>query len=66
MLKTFGQKLSTFNGKGQKPYEIHASAGFVNRIPKPDESIERFIKESDVMMYEEKTKYKEKRGGRVR
>lgn len=66
MLKTFGQKLSTFNGNGQKPYEIHASAGFVNRIPKPDESIERFIKESDVMMYEEKTKYKEKRGGRVR
>lgn len=66
LLKSFEQKLGIFNGNGQKAYEIHASAGFVNRVPKTDESMERFMKESDAKMYEEKEKYKKIRGGVIR
>lgn len=66
LLPTFRIKLDTFNKNGQKPYEIHASAGYVNRVPMPDESIERFIKESDAKMYENKVENKAKRGQAVR
>lgn len=62
----FEKKISIFNGNGQKPYEIHASVGYVNRVPDPDESMERFIQESDAKMYQGKKEYKKKRGGIVR
>lgn len=66
LLSTIFIKLDTFNKNGQKPYEIHASAGYVNRVPMPDESIERFIKESDAKMYENKVENKTRRGQAVR
>ena len=66
LLPTIMIKLDTFNKNGQKPYEIHSSAGYINRVPMPDESIERFIKESDAKMYENKLENKAKRGQAVR
>ena len=66
LLPTIFIKLDTLNKNGQKPYEIHASAGYVNRVPMPDESIERFIKESDAKMYENKVENKARRGQTVR
>lgn len=66
LLPTIMIKLDTFNKNGQKPYEIRSSAGYINRVPMPDESIERFIKESDAKMYENKVENKEKRGQAVR
>lgn len=66
ILKAIEVKLSAFNSNAQKPYAINVSAGSVNRVPRPDESIERFIKESDAVMYEVKVAKKAKRGQTVR
>lgn len=58
--------LDAFNDSGQKQYEIHASCGYACRIPLPDDTMERFIKESDAIMYENKVKNKTRRGDTLR
>lgn len=58
--------LDTFNHSGEKKYDIHASAGYVCRIPKEKESIETYTKESDGLMYQNKVINKVKRGEALR
>lgn len=58
--------LDTFNRSGQKKYDIHASCGYAYRIPKRDDTMERFIKESDAIMYENKVRNKTRRGEKLR
>lgn len=58
--------LEDFNASGEKEYEIHASTGFVCRIPTLEESIETYTKESDGAMYQNKVLNKAKRGETLR
>lgn len=65
-LRRLEQYLETFNASGNKSYDIHASAGYVCRIPTENESIETFTKESDGMMYKNKVINKARRGEALR
>lgn len=62
-LETF---LETYNSSADKEYDIHASSGFVCRIPTQEESIETYTKESDGAMYQNKVNNKRKRGEALR
>ncbi len=65
-LHRFEQYLETFNEAGEKTYEIHASCGYVCRVPKEEETIETYTKESDGVMYQNKVINKVRRGEMLR
>lgn len=58
--------LFDFNISGEREYDIHASAGYVCRIPDQEESIQTYTKESDGKMYQNKEMNKKKRGEALR
>lgn len=58
--------LEAFNETGGKGYDIHASAGYVCRIPTETETIETYTKESDGVMYQNKVINKVRRGETLR
>lgn len=60
------QFLQEFNDSNEKRYDIHASCGYVCRVPTCEDSMEQFIKESDEIMYENKLENKRKRGEALR
>lgn len=62
----FEQSLDKFNEKSQKPYEVHASLGYVAGIPEAGDSIESYMKESDNIMYRNKVENKRKRNESLR
>lgn len=61
-LQRLEQFFDTFNASGEKMYEIHASSGYVCRVPKEEETIETYTKESDGVMYQNKVINKSRRG----
>lgn len=61
-LQRLEQFLETFNESGEKTYDIHASCGYVCRIPTGEETIETYTKESDGVMYKNKVINKVRRG----
>jgi diguanylate cyclase (GGDEF)-like protein len=58
--------LDAFNENGEKKYGIHASCGHACRIPSSDDTIERFIKQSDEIMYHNKAANKKRRSEPLR
>lgn len=58
--------LDDFNESGEKEYDIHASFGAIRRVPKQEDTLESFIKESDEVMYMNKVANKTKRGEAMR
>lgn len=58
--------LNDFNASGVKEYSIHASYGYACRVPSKEDSMERFIKESDEIMYRNKMINKINRGEPLR
>lgn len=58
--------LDRFNQCREKPYEIHASTGYMHKIPTADDNLETFVKNSDAMMYENKIKNKRRRNEPLR
>ncbi|MCH5251526.1 MAG: GGDEF domain-containing protein [Lachnospiraceae bacterium] len=58
--------LTTFNQSGKKKYDIHASYGYVCRIPGEKDSMETYIKESDEIMYKNKIENKKRRNEPLR
>lgn len=58
--------LGRFNESGKKDYNIYASSGHTYRVPKNDDSLETFVKESDEFMYNNKIKNKIRRGQMLR
>lgn len=62
----FEQSLENFNIKSHKPYEVHASLGYVVGIPQAGDSIESYMKESDNIMYRNKVENKKKRNEKLR
>ncbi len=58
--------LELFNETGEKEYKIHASIGYVYRVPKEDENMETFTRESDEAMYKNKIANKTRRGEPLR
>ncbi len=58
--------LSDFNASKEKEYNIYASVGYVCRVPKPEENMETFTRESDEVMYKNKVANKTKRGEPLR
>lgn len=58
--------LDDFNASNEKEYDIHASFGAIRRVPKADDTLESFIKESDEVMYMNKVANKAKRGEALR
>lgn len=65
-LQELEQFLEDYNASGEKEYEIHASTGFVCRVPTDEESVETYTKESDAVMYQNKVINKVKRGEALR
>lgn len=65
-LQEMEEFLEAYNASGEKEYDIHASTGFVCRIPTEEESIETYTKESDGAMYQNKVINKVKRGEALR
>lgn len=62
----FEQSLENFNSKSEKPYEVHASLGYVFGVPEAGDSIEGYMKESDNIMYRNKIENKRKRNEKLR
>ena len=60
------QYLDSFNASGEKEYAIHASSGYVCRVPAGDDTMETMTRESDEAMYENKVSNKKKRGEALR
>ena len=58
--------LNDFNASGVKEYSIHDSYGYACRVPSKEDSMERFIKESDEIMYRNKMINKINRGEPLR
>lgn len=58
--------LDGMNQRGEKNYEIHASYGYVCRVPGEEDSMETYIKESDDMMYKNKIENKKRRNEPLR
>ena len=58
--------LDNFNRSEEKEYNIYASFGVVRRVPTEEDTLERFIKESDEIMYMNKIANKTKRGEPLR
>lgn len=58
--------LDRFNNCKLKPYEIHASMGYMYQIPKKDDTLETFLKHSDAKMYENKIENKLRRNEPLR
>ncbi len=65
-LKNLKKYLDMFNAGDEKEYKIHASCGYACRIPGQGDTLERFIKESDEMMYRNKMINKINRGEPLR
>lgn len=61
MLEEIETFLNRFNECREKPYEIHASTGYMYKIPTEDDNLETYIKHSDVMMYQNKIENKRRR-----
>ncbi len=61
-LKKLEQYLEDFNAGGEKEYDIHASHGYVCRVPSGEDTLEGYIKESDEIMYRNKMINKINRG----
>lgn len=59
-------ELEQFNSTKTKAYAIHASAGYVFRIPDREDSLQTYTKESDEMMYRNKVINKKRRGETMR
>ncbi len=51
--------LDVFNKSAQKPYQIHASVGYVCRIAQKDDTYETYMTESDAIMYRNKVAYQQ-------
>ena len=65
-LEKLEEYLNDFNASGAKEYSIHASYGYACRVPAQEDSMERFIKESDEIMYRNKMINKINRGEPLR
>lgn len=65
-VEIFENSLETFNGKSRKPYDVHASLGYVFGIPTADDTIESYMKTSDNIMYKNKVQNKRKRNEMLR
>ena len=50
-MDAFEDYLQKFNQLEKKPYHIHASLGYLYKIPEEEDSLETYIKVSDEMMY---------------
>lgn len=66
LLDRLEQFLEEFNASGEKRYDIHASSGYVCRVPTEDDTIETMTKESDEAMYLNKVSNKKRRGEAMR
>lgn len=66
MLEEIEAFLNRFNECREKPYEIHASTGYMYKIPTEDDNLETYIKHSDVMMYQNKIENKRRRNEPLR
>lgn len=66
LLKRVENYLEEFNSSDEKAYDIHASVGFICRVPKGDETMETYMKESDAVMYQNKVINKVRRGEPLR
>lgn len=60
-IHTFEKSLDAYNKKSGKPYEVHASLGYLAGIPTADDTIASYMKESDDLMYRNKLENKKKR-----
>ncbi len=58
--------LDEFNRSGEKEYDIHASYGYICKVPAEEDTMESFTKYSDDKMYEHKIKNKRRRGEPLR
>lgn len=65
-LKEIENFLERFNESGTKPYSIHASYGYLWKVPSQNDSMETYVKESDKMMYKNKIENKRRRGEPLR
>ena len=66
LLERLEQFLGKFNASSEKEYDIHASFGYVCRIPAEGDTLETMTKESDEAMYENKVSNKKRRGEALR
>ena len=57
-MDAFEDYLQKFNQLEKKPYHIHASLGYLYKIPEEEDSLETYIKVSDEMMYKNKVENK--------
>lgn len=62
----FERSLDNYNQKSKKPYDVHASLGYVVGVPEAGDSIEGYMKKSDNIMYRNKVENKRKRNEQLR
>ncbi|MCH5266023.1 MAG: GGDEF domain-containing protein [Lachnospiraceae bacterium] len=65
-MKDLEDYLERFNESGQKNYAIHASYGYVCRVPQEEDTMEIYVKESDEVMYKNKIENKKRRNEPLR
>ena len=65
-LRDFEDRLDDFNRRAQKEYAIHASYGYICRVPEAGDTMETFLKDSDAVMYSNKIENKKKRNEPLR
>lgn len=62
----FESYLDRYNEQSSKPYEVHASVGYRFGIPRMEDTIESYMKESDDLMYKHKIENKRRRNEKLR
>ena len=65
-MDAFEDYLKKFNQLEKKPYHIHASLGYLYKIPEEEDSLETYIKVSDEIMYKNKVENKLRRNEPLR
>lgn len=65
-MRAFENYLQEFNQLEQKPYHMHASLGYMYKIPDEEDSLESYIKVSDEIMYKNKVENKLRRNEPLR
>lgn len=61
-IKKFEDYLKSYNERSDKPYYVEASCGVVKGVPAAGETIDHFIKQSDELMYIQKSSRRKYRG----
>ncbi len=61
-IKKFEEYLKSYNQRSDKPYLVEASCGVMKGVPAGGETIDHFIKQSDELMYIQKSSRRKYRG----